>query len=53
MGSGLLVDDVKLESNSVPEPPVNVPEPASGLGLLAFGAFGAASVLKRKKQQQA
>jgi len=31
----------------------SVPEPASVLGILAFGAFGAASQLKRKKQQKA
>jgi len=30
-----------------------VPEPASTLGLLAFGAFGAGSLLKRKRQQKA
>jgi len=30
-----------------------VPEPASTLGLLAFGALGASSVLKRKKEQKA
>jgi len=32
---------------------VAVPEPASTLGLLAFGAFGAGSLLKRKRQQKA
>lgn len=31
-----------------PPPPASVPEPASGLGILAFGALGAASVLKRR-----
>jgi hypothetical protein len=30
-----------------------VPEPASTLGLLAFGAFGAGSLLKRKREQKA
>lgn len=30
-----------------------VPEPTSTLGLLAFGAFGAGSLLKRKRQQKA
>ena len=30
-----------------------VPEPASILGLLAVGAFGGASTLKRKKKQEA
>ncbi len=42
--SGLLVDNVKLTS---------VPEPTSTLGVLAFGAFGASSLLKRKRQQKA
>jgi hypothetical protein len=42
--SGLLVDKVKLTS---------VPEPTSTLGVLAFGAFGASSLLKRKQQQKA
>lgn len=41
--SGLLVDKVKLTS---------VPEPASTLGLLAFGAIGACSVLKGFGQQK-
>ena len=31
----------------------SVPEPASVLGLLAFGAMGAGSALKRKQQQKA
>jgi len=30
--------------------PEKVPEPASVLGLLAVGAFGAGSTLKRKKK---
>jgi hypothetical protein len=42
--SGLLVDNVKLTT---------VPEPASTLGVLALGAFGAGSLLKRKRQQKA
>jgi len=29
-----------------------VPEPSSTLGLLAFGTFGASSLLKRKQQQK-
>lgn len=32
------------------EPPKNVPEPTSALGVLAFGAFGANSYLKRKQK---
>ncbi|NEO68421.1 MAG: PEP-CTERM sorting domain-containing protein [Moorea sp. SIO3H5] len=31
----------------------SVPEPASVLGLLAVGAFGAGATLKGKKKQQA
>jgi len=42
--SGLLVDNVKLTP---------VPEPTSTLGVLAFGAFGGGSLLKRKRQQKA
>lgn len=42
--SGLLVDNVQLTS---------VPEPTSTLGVLALGAFGAGSLLKRKRQQKA
>jgi hypothetical protein len=42
--SGLLVDNVKLTP---------VPEPTSTLGVLALGAFGASSLLKRKLQQKA
>ncbi|MTJ08830.1 MULTISPECIES: PEP-CTERM sorting domain-containing protein [unclassified Anabaena] len=34
-------------------PSTSVPEPASVLGLFAFGAIGAGSLLKRKQQQQA
>jgi hypothetical protein len=44
VASGLLVDNVKLTP---------VPEPTSTLGVLAFGAFGASSLLKRKRQQKA
>jgi hypothetical protein len=42
--SGLLVDNVKLTS---------VPEPTSTFGVLALGAFGAGSFLKRKREQKA
>ena len=41
--SVLLVDNVQLAS---------VPEPTSTLGLLAFGALGAGSVLKRKQRHK-
>ncbi|MBD2006029.1 MULTISPECIES: DUF7453 family protein [Cyanophyceae] len=34
----------------VVEPPKDVPEPAGLLGLLAFGTFGATSVMKRKQK---
>lgn len=42
--SGLLVDNVSSEP---------VPEPASMLGILAFGALGGKKLLKRKQQKQA
>ncbi|WP_414530515.1 PEP-CTERM sorting domain-containing protein [Nodularia chucula] len=34
------------------EPVTSVPEPTTMLGLLAFGAFGASTALKRKQQQK-
>ena len=36
-----------------PDEPTSVPEPGSALGLLAFGAIGAGSMLKRKLQKAA
>ncbi|MEH2320896.1 PEP-CTERM sorting domain-containing protein [Nostoc sp.] len=42
---GLLLDNVTLTKS--------VPEPGSIMGLLAFGAFGATSLRKRKQQQSA
>jgi PEP-CTERM motif len=42
------IDNVKIASSTS----TSVPEPASVLGLLAFGVFGTASVLKRKQQQK-
>ncbi len=44
--SGLLVDNIVLQQLPVPEP---IPEPASVLGLLTFGALGAIAMLKRKR----
>jgi hypothetical protein len=44
--SGLLVDNVVLSSSSTPTP---VPEPASVLGVLAFGAFGLGSRRLRQR----
>jgi hypothetical protein len=44
--SGLLVDNVLLSSSSTPKP---VPEPASVLGVLAFGAFGIGSRRLRQR----
>jgi len=41
----LLLDNVRLTKS--------VPEPGSIIGLLAFGAFGANTLLKRKQQQKA
>jgi hypothetical protein len=43
------VDNVKISST----PTQAVPEPASTLGLMAFGAIGAGSMLKRKQQKSA
>lgn len=43
---GLLLDDVILESTA----PTSVPEPASMLGLLAFGALGIGSLSQRQQQ---
>jgi hypothetical protein len=40
-------------STSTTSPTTSVPEPASALSLLMFGAVGAGSVLKRKQQQKA
>ncbi|MCL1473359.1 hypothetical protein LAY57_22245 [Argonema antarcticum A004/B2] len=48
--SGYVVEYGGMESTS-PEP-TSVTEPSSMLGLLAFGTFGAASLLKRKQQQK-
>ncbi len=43
----------RADHRGVPdEPPKDVPEPASGLGLLAFGALGAGSMIQRKQKQQ-
>lgn len=44
------IDQVSFSVNELPE---SVPEPASILGLLAVGAFGTTSTLKRKKKQEA
>lgn len=43
------IDNVKIAST----PTQAVPEPASTLGLMAFGAMGAGSMLKRKQQKNA
>ncbi|MEH2451801.1 PEP-CTERM sorting domain-containing protein [Nostoc sp.] len=44
---GLLLDDVKLTKTT------SVPEPTSIIGVLAFGAFSATSLCKRKQLQKA
>jgi hypothetical protein len=49
---GLLLDNVKLSINR-DTPPTSVPEPTSVLGLLAIGALGGGSWLKRKGYQGA
>jgi hypothetical protein len=46
-------DTGSLGSWNISGQSVSVPEPASVLGLLAFGAMGASSVVKRKQQQKA
>ncbi|MFB2975656.1 PEP-CTERM sorting domain-containing protein [Microseira sp. BLCC-F43] len=47
-----LIPSVSQTTLDIPEP-TSVPEPASVLGLLAFGAMGAGSTLKRFQQQKA
>jgi hypothetical protein len=43
----------RADHRGVPdEPTKDVPEPASGLGLLALGALGAGSMMQRKQKQQ-
>ncbi|MBW4454029.1 MAG: PEP-CTERM sorting domain-containing protein [Nostoc indistinguendum CM1-VF10] len=44
---GLLLDDVKFTKTT------SVPEPTSIIGILAFGAFSATSLCKRKQLQKA
>lgn len=41
----------RAESEDISTPPETVPEPASTLGLLAFGALGAGAVLKRQQKK--
>ncbi|WP_287526426.1 hypothetical protein [Okeania sp. SIO2C2] len=43
---GIIIDDFTF--NPAPVNPASTPEPASVLGLLAFGAMGASSMLKHK-----
>jgi len=47
---GFAVGELRLAAKAVPEA---VPEPASTLGVLAFGVLGAGSLLKRKQEQKA
>jgi hypothetical protein len=47
-----LIEEIVFSERSLPGASQSVPEPASVLGLLAFGALGASSVLKRKQQQK-
>jgi hypothetical protein len=46
-------DDMTIGSIQQVQPPQSTPEPASLLGLLAVGALGASSTLKRKQKQLA
>lgn len=45
--SGFAIDNLRFARTK------SVPEPGTTLGVLAFGAFGAGSLLKRKQQQKA
>ncbi|MBD1930479.1 PEP-CTERM sorting domain-containing protein [Trichocoleus sp. FACHB-69] len=45
--------DTDSGTTTNPVEPKDVPEPASVMGLLAFGALGAASHLKRKQPHKA
>jgi hypothetical protein len=47
-----LIEEIVFSERSLPGASQSVPEPTSVLGLLAFGALGASSVLKRKQQQK-
>ncbi|MDJ0619749.1 MAG: PEP-CTERM sorting domain-containing protein [Calothrix sp. MO_192.B10] len=47
----LAFDFAELSTKQISMEPEEVPEPTAIIGLLAFGAFGASSLLKRKKQQ--
>ena len=47
-GFGETVVNVNVDNDNV-----SVPEPSSGLGILAMGALGAGSILKRKQKQSA
>lgn len=51
MGSGLLIDNVKLENNGVSQPIVSVPEPSLVLGLLGFAASGFCSALCKQQKR--
>ncbi|MGK7901872.1 MAG: PEP-CTERM sorting domain-containing protein [Hormoscilla sp.] len=51
--SGFTQNDIPPTPSTPSTPPKTVPEPSSGLGLLAFGAVGAGSLLKRKLQKKA
>ncbi|WP_446422273.1 hypothetical protein [Coleofasciculus sp.] len=47
-GNDFALDDISFEAVSTATP---IPEPASGLSLLAFGSLGIGSVLTRKKKR--
>jgi hypothetical protein len=52
VGAGSINGEVHAVLLSPIRQPASVPEPASALGILAFGAFGAGSMLKRKQKKQ-
>jgi probable HAF family extracellular repeat protein len=53
VGAGSINGEVHAVLLSPIRQPASVPEPASALGLLAFGALGTGSMLKRKLQKAA
>lgn len=50
--SSLLVTGLNGTCKGTTQGPVPIPEPSSGLGILAFGAFGTGLMLKRKLKKR-
>jgi hypothetical protein len=53
VGDSVYDSAVFIQAGTFSSTPTSVPEPASILGLLAFSAFGATSVLKRRQRNKA